>query len=100
MYCFKMHIKHAPPIGTVHRLILIIELQSMPAPKAPLLAECQDAIPTAYSSCCRCTTHCPASRADNPLLSRQHLSAARLLVIHVHKRCIFYTTDVNTTDVM
>ena len=86
---------------TKHGLILIIALQSMPAaPKKPLRAECQDAIPTAYSSCCRCTTHCPASRADNPLLSRQHLSAARLLVIHVHKRCIFYTTDVNTTDVM
>ena len=86
---------------TKHGLILIIALQSMPAaPKKPLRAECQDAIPTAYSSCCRCTTHCPASRADNPLLSLQHLSAARLLVIHVHKRCIFYTTDVNTTDVM
>ena len=99
MYCQKLHMKHAPPIG-VHRLILVIALQSMPAPKASLWADCQDAIPTAYSSCCRCTTHCPASRADNPLLSRQHLSAARLLVIHVHKRCIFYTTDVNTTDVM
>ena len=32
--------------------------------------------PTAYSSCCRCKTHCPQSRADNPLFSQHHFSVA------------------------